>query len=37
VKSYDALLLLKGYGPDILHLVNVEDLAEIGVSPGDAI
>jgi hypothetical protein len=37
VQTYDSLLLLKGYGPDILHLVNVQDLVEIGVSPGDAI
>jgi hypothetical protein len=37
VQTYDSLLLLKGYGPDILHLVNVQDLVEIGVSPGDTI
>ena len=37
VQSYDTLLMLKGYGPDILHLVNVQDLVDIGVSPGDAI
>jgi hypothetical protein len=37
VQSYHTTLLLKGYGPDIMHLVNNDDLAEVGISPGDAI
>ena len=37
VQSYHATLSLKAYGPDILHLVNNADLAEVGISPGDAI
>ncbi|KAH9000081.1 hypothetical protein EDB92DRAFT_2110736 [Lactarius akahatsu] len=37
VQSYHSSLLLKGYGPDIMHLIAVPDLVEVGVSPGDAI
>ncbi|KAH9072410.1 hypothetical protein EDB83DRAFT_2517174 [Lactarius deliciosus] len=37
VQSYHSSLLLKGYGPDIMHLITVPDLVEVGVSPGDAI
>lgn len=37
VQSYHAALSLKAYGPDILHLINNADLAEVGISPGDAI
>jgi hypothetical protein len=28
---------VKGYGPDIMHIINVSDLVEIGMPPGDAI
>ncbi|KAI9444439.1 hypothetical protein BJY52DRAFT_1128191 [Lactarius psammicola] len=37
VQSHLSSLALKGYGPDILHIVSVQDLVAIGVSPGDAI
>ena len=31
------MLSEKGYGPDIMHLVSVGDLGNIGMSPGDSI
>jgi hypothetical protein len=31
------MLLEKGYGPDIMHLINVSDLVNIGMPPSDAI
>ena len=31
------MLSEKGYGPDIMHLVSVGDLGNIGMAPGDAI
>jgi hypothetical protein len=34
---YEAALERKGYGPDILHLVKDEALAEAGLPPGDVI
>jgi hypothetical protein len=34
---YHAMLLEKGYGLDIMHLVNITDLIDIGMPPGDAI
>jgi hypothetical protein len=37
VVSFYALLSVKGYGPDIMHIINVSDLVEIGMPPGDAI
>lgn len=37
VQCFYLSLSLKGYGPDILHLISVQDLVEIGMSPGDAI
>jgi len=37
VQAYSVSLSQKGYGPDILHHVSVNDLVEVGVSPGDAI
>lgn len=37
VLNYHLSLSIKGYGPDILHMVNAQELTETGVSPGDAI
>ncbi|KAI9440749.1 hypothetical protein H4582DRAFT_1811407 [Lactarius indigo] len=37
VQSHHSSLSLKGYGPDIMHLISVQDLTEIGISPRDAI
>jgi hypothetical protein len=37
VQCYTFSLSQKIYGPDILHHVSVNDLVEVGVSPGDAI
>jgi hypothetical protein len=37
VVSFHAELSEKGYGPDIMHLVNVSDLVDVGMPPGDAI
>jgi hypothetical protein len=37
VVSFHSMLSEKGYGPDIMHLVNVSDLVGIGMPPGDAI
>lgn len=37
VHSYHLSLSLKGYGSDIMYLVNTSDLIGVGVSPGDAI
>jgi hypothetical protein len=31
------MLSEKGYGPDIMHLIGVSNLADIGMPPGDAI
>lgn len=36
-KMYEAILNIKGYGPDILHLVNDKALIEAGLPHGDAI
>ena len=37
VVSFHPMLSEKGYGPDIMHLVSVGDLGNIGMAPGDAI
>ena len=37
VVSFHSVLSEKGYGPDIMHLVGVEELAKIGMLPGDAL
>ena len=37
VVSFHSMLSKKGYGPDIMHLVSVADLVDIGMAPGDAI
>ena len=37
VLSFHPMLSEKGYGPDIMHLVSVGDLGNIGMAPGDAI
>ena len=37
VVSFCSVLSEKGYGPDIMHLVNISELADIGMPPGDAI
>ena len=37
VLSFHPMLSEKGYGPDIMHLISVSDLGNIGMAPGDAI
>ena len=37
VVSFHPMLSEKGYGPDIMHLINISDLVDIGMPPGDAI
>lgn len=37
VQDYRFSLEQKGYGPDILHFVSVNDLVDVSMSPGDAI
>ncbi|KAH9027206.1 hypothetical protein EDB84DRAFT_1272810 [Lactarius hengduanensis] len=37
VQSHHSSLSLKGYGPDIMHLISVPDLVEVGILPGEAI
>ena len=37
VVSFHPMLSEKGYGPDIMHLVSVADLGNVGMAPGDAI
>ncbi|KAH9030450.1 hypothetical protein EDB84DRAFT_1439094 [Lactarius hengduanensis] len=37
LQSHHSSLSLKGYGPDIMHLISVPDLVEVGILPGEAI
>ena len=37
VVSFHLMLSEKGYGPDIMHLVSVANLGNVGMAPGDAI
>ena len=37
VLSFHPMLSEKGYGPDIMHLVSVGDLGNVGMASGDAI
>ena len=36
VVSFHLMLSEKGYGPDIMHLVSVANLGNVGMAPGDA-
>lgn len=37
VGSFHPMLMEKGYGPDIMHIISISDLVTIGMAPGDAI
>ena len=37
VETFHPMLSAKGYGPDIMHLINICDLEKIGMPLGDAI